>query len=115
MKLIGAGIAAFGRCHFGNLTFVKAQDMSNGANNLYERSGDAGESHLQKPIPDECRGDLLIPKDLDRNARHPAIVVGHPMGAVKEQSATLYATKMAEQGFVAMAIELPFWGEGENR
>jgi fermentation-respiration switch protein FrsA (DUF1100 family) len=60
-------------------------------------------------------GNLVVPKDLDRSAKAPALVVGHPMGAVKEQSATLYATKMAEQGFVAMAIDLPFWGESEGK
>ena len=37
------------------------------------------------------------------------------MGAVKEQSANLYATKMAEQGFVTMSLDLPFWGESEGR
>ncbi|MDQ3060765.1 MAG: alpha/beta hydrolase [Pseudomonadota bacterium] len=56
-------------------------------------------------------GSLFMPKTLDRKKRSPAIVVGHPMGAVKEQSANLYATKMAEQGFVAMSVDLAFWGE----
>ncbi|MGK7870277.1 alpha/beta hydrolase [Falsiroseomonas sp. E2-1-a20] len=37
------------------------------------------------------------------------------MGAVKEQSVDLYATKMAEQGFVTMSIDLPFWGESEGQ
>ena len=37
------------------------------------------------------------------------------MGAVKEQSANLYATKMAEQGFIALSIDLPFWGESEGQ
>jgi len=39
------------------------------------------------------------------------------MGAVKEQSANLYATKMAERGFVTLSIDLSFWGgsEGEPR
>jgi fermentation-respiration switch protein FrsA (DUF1100 family) len=37
------------------------------------------------------------------------------MGAVKEQSANLYATKMAEQGFVAMSIDLSFWGESDGQ
>jgi uncharacterized protein len=59
-------------------------------------------------------GNLFIPKNLPRNAKAPAIVVGHPMGAVKEQSANLYATKMAEDGFIAMSIDLPFWGESEG-
>jgi fermentation-respiration switch protein FrsA (DUF1100 family) len=63
----------------------------------------------------EVAGNLIVPKKLGRNGSHAAIVVGHPMGAVKEQSATLYATKMAEQGFVALSIDLPFWGESEGR
>lgn len=36
------------------------------------------------------------------------------MGAVKEQSAHLYATKMAEQGFVTLSLDLSFWGESEG-
>src|SRR6185312_15486370 len=56
-------------------------------------------------------------KDMQPNAKLAAIVVGHPMGAVKEQSANLYATKMAEQGFVTMSLDLSFWGAsaGEPR
>lgn len=62
-------------------------------------------------------GNLYLPKGMDQGQRHPAIIVGHPMGAVKEQSANLYAIKMAEQGFVTLSIDLPFWGEssGEPR
>lgn len=39
------------------------------------------------------------------------------MGAVKEQSADLYATKLAEQGFVTVSLDMPFWGAsaGEPR
>lgn len=39
------------------------------------------------------------------------------MGAVKEQSANLYAQKIAEKGFVTLAVDLPYWGgsEGEPR
>jgi fermentation-respiration switch protein FrsA (DUF1100 family) len=59
-------------------------------------------------------GNLFTPKNLDRSRKVPAIVVGHPMGAVKEQSANLYATKMAEQGFATMSLDLPFWGESDG-
>lgn len=62
-------------------------------------------------------GNLFMPKGMNLNQKHAAIVVGHPMGAVKEQSANLYATHMAERGFVTLSIDLSFWGEsaGEPR
>ena len=59
-------------------------------------------------------GHLFLPRDRNKDAKLPAVVVGHPMGAVKEQSADLYATKMAEQGFVTLSIDLSFWGESEG-
>lgn len=63
----------------------------------------------------EMSGDLFLPKDLDRNKKYPAIIVGHPMGAVKEQSAVLYAQKMAEAGFVTLAMDLAFWGGSQGQ
>lgn len=62
-------------------------------------------------------GHLFIQKNFDQKQKYPAIIVGHPMGAVKEQSADVYASNMAEKGFVTMAIDLSFWGEstGEPR
>lgn len=65
----------------------------------------------------EVVGNLFIPKGLKMNQKNAAIIVGHPMGAVKEQSANLYATHMAERGFVTLSIDLSFWGEsaGEPR
>lgn len=59
-------------------------------------------------------GNLFVPKNMDKKEQLPAIIVGHPMGAVKEQSSNLYATKMAEKGFVTLAIDLPFWGESDG-
>ena len=62
-------------------------------------------------------GHLFVPKEMKAGEKYPAIIVGHPMGAVKEQSADLYATKMAEHGFVTLSVDLPFWGgsDGEPR
>ena len=61
-------------------------------------------------------GDLYLPKDrADR--RLPALAVGGPFGAVKEQSSGLYAQTMAERGFVTLAFDPSFTGEsgGEPR
>ncbi|MEP0924862.1 alpha/beta hydrolase [Leptolyngbya sp. ST-U4] len=60
-------------------------------------------------------GNLFIPKDLDQNTNHPTIIVGHPMGAVKEQSSNLYAQKLAEQGFITLSLDLSFWGKSEGQ
>ncbi|WP_377156326.1 alpha/beta hydrolase [Roseateles sp. UC29_93] len=54
-------------------------------------------------------GNLFMPRALGEAVKAPALVVGHPMGAVKEQSANLYATKMAERGFVTLSLDLSFW------
>jgi fermentation-respiration switch protein FrsA (DUF1100 family) len=59
-------------------------------------------------------GHLFIPKSLDTNSKHAAIIVGHPMGAVKEQSADVYASNMADRGFITLAIDLSFWGESDG-
>lgn len=62
----------------------------------------------------EMSGDLFTPKNIDKKGKYPAIIVGHPMGAVKEQSAVLYAQKMAEAGFVTLAMDLAFWGGSQG-
>lgn len=59
--------------------------------------------------------NLYLPKDMDKSKKHAAIIVGHPMGAVKEQSADLYAVKMAERGFVTMSVDLAFWGGSDGQ
>ena len=59
--------------------------------------------------------DLYTPKDA--NGKLPAIAVSGPFGAVKEQCSGLYAMRMAERGFVALAFDPSFTGEsgGEPR
>lgn len=58
--------------------------------------------------------NLHLPKDAAPGARLPAIIVGHPMGAVKEQAANLYAVKLAERGYATLAIDLLCWGASEG-
>ncbi|MGC6388877.1 alpha/beta hydrolase [Ewingella sp. S1.OA.A_B6] len=91
-------------------------DMSNGADNFY-KSGKVTQQKVtfKNQYQMKVTGNLFIPNNLNQNVKNPAIIVGHPMGAVKEQSSNLYAQKMAEQGFVALAIDISFWGESEGQ
>lgn len=56
-------------------------------------------------------GNLYTPKNLDKTKKYPAIIVGHPFGGVKEQTAGLYAQKLAEKGFITLAFDASFYGE----
>lgn len=92
------------------------QDLSNGADNFYKSDRVTTQKvSFKNQYQMTVTGNLFMPKGSDVNAKNPAIVVGHPMGAVKEQSSNLYAQKLAEEGFVALAIDLPFWGESEGQ
>lgn len=60
---------------------------------------------------------INFPENFDENRKYPAIVVSHPGGGVKEQTAGTYAKKLAEQGFVTIAYDASYQGEstGEPR
>ncbi|MEX0163596.1 alpha/beta hydrolase [Pseudomonas brassicacearum] len=91
-------------------------DMSNGADNFYSSDEVTVQKvNFKNQYQMNVAGNLFIPKKLNGKTRNPAIVLGHPMGAVKEQSANLYATKMAERGFVTLSLDLSFWGESEGQ
>ena len=95
---------------------AQGADMSNGADNFYKSDKvTAQKVTFKNQYQMNVVGNLYIPKDLNHSARNPAIIVGHPMGAVKEQSSNLYAQKLAEQGFVTLSLDLSFWGESEGQ
>lgn len=91
-------------------------DMSHGANNFY-KSDKVTEQKVtfKNQYQMNVAGNLYLPKNTNPNTKSPAIIVGHPMGAVKEQSSNLYAQKLAEQGFVTLSLDLSFWGESEGQ
>lgn len=112
MKKISLALAlAISTVSFSSL----AQDMSHGADNFY-KSRDVAQQKVSfnNQYRMKIVGNLFTPKNFDPKRHYAAIVVGHPMGAVKEQSSSLYAQKLAEQGFVTLAIDQSFWGESEG-
>lgn len=56
--------------------------------------------------------DLYVPKNAQ--GKLPAIAVGGPFGAVKEQTSGLYAQTLAERGFVTLAFDGSFTGESSG-
>lgn len=62
-------------------------------------------------------GNLYYPKNFEKDKKYPTITVAHPWGGVKEQTAGLYAQKLAEKGFITLAYDATHYGEsgGEPR
>ncbi|RYF25239.1 MAG: alpha/beta hydrolase [Flavobacteriales bacterium] len=54
--------------------------------------------------------NVYTPANYDANKKYPAIVVAHPNGGIKEQTAGLYAQHLAENGFITITADAAFQG-----
>ncbi|MEO1271400.1 MAG: nuclear transport factor 2 family protein, partial [Myxococcota bacterium] len=60
---------------------------------------------------DRLVGHLFTPVGLDRTQRHPAVVVVGSWTSVKEQMPDMYASRLAEQGFITLTFDFAGFGE----
>jgi uncharacterized protein len=67
--------------------------------------------------PIKMAGNLHLPRGFSPDRSYAAIVCVHPNGGVKEQTAGLYASKLAGEGMVTLAYDASYQGEsgGEPR
>lgn len=65
----------------------------------------------------DIAANVYTPAGYDAAKKYPAVVVAHPNGGVKEQVAGLYAQRLAENGYIAIAADASYQGAsgGEPR
>lgn len=59
--------------------------------------------------------DLYYAKDIDKNSKYPALIVGAPYGGTKEQGPCVYANELARRGFVVLTFDQVYMGESGGK
>ncbi|MBS1751087.1 MAG: alpha/beta hydrolase [Bacteroidetes bacterium] len=54
--------------------------------------------------------NIYTPANYDATKKYPAVVIAHPNGGVKEQTAGLYAQRLAEQGYITITADAAYQG-----
>lgn len=65
----------------------------------------------------DIAANVYTPPSYDPSKKYPAVVVAHPNGGVKEQTAGLYSQRLAEQGYITIVADAAYQGAsgGEPR
>jgi len=65
----------------------------------------------------DIAANVYTPAGYDASKKYPAVVVAHPNGGVKEQTAGLYAQRLAEAGYITITADAAYQGAsgGEPR
>ncbi len=65
----------------------------------------------------EISANVYTPANYDPTKKYPAITIAHPNGGIKEQTAGLYAQRMAEKGYITITADAAYQGAsgGEPR
>lgn len=54
--------------------------------------------------------NVYTPAGYEQSKKYPTVVVAHPNGGIKEQTAGLYAQRLAEAGYIAIAADAAYQG-----
>src|SRR5690606_11999040 len=54
--------------------------------------------------------NVYKPANYDASQKYPAITIAHPNGGIKEQTAGLYAQKLAEAGYITITADAAYQG-----
>ncbi|MDX8510425.1 alpha/beta hydrolase [Mesorhizobium captivum] len=115
LKLTGAGAAALGALSLTSQTafaqYAGTWDKTFPQSDLVDHRKVSYANRLGINLV----ADMYVPKNIDTARRHPALIVGHPYGGVKEQTAGLYAQTMAERGFITIAHDASYNGESSGQ
>lgn len=65
----------------------------------------------------DIAANVYTPPGYDASKKYPAVAVAHPNGGIKEQTAGLYAQRLAEAGYITIAADAAYQGAsgGEPR
>ncbi len=58
----------------------------------------------------EIAANVYTPANYDASKKYPAVAVAHPNGGIKEQTAGLYAQRLAESGYITIAADAAYQG-----
>jgi uncharacterized protein len=85
----------------------------------FEKEVTASKTVKRKPVTFKNQnlkmaGLIFSPADMDESKKYPAIVVVHPGGGIKEQTASVYAYRLAQRGYIAFAFDASHQGASEG-
>jgi fermentation-respiration switch protein FrsA (DUF1100 family) len=85
----------------------------------FEKAVTASKTVKRKPVTFKNQnlkmaGLIFSPADMDESKKYPAIVVVHPGGGIKEQTASVYAYRLAQRGYIAFAFDASHQGASEG-
>lgn len=58
----------------------------------------------------DIAANVYTPANYDPSKQYPAVVVAHPNGGIKEQTAGLYAQRLSEAGYITIAADAAYQG-----